>query len=77
VSLKCCLKHCKGFDYNTFLNSVGSDGLNPHRVMFQLLAAGRRPPDFDRVFIQPVPLDSPAAQQFDRMRNANQSVSAR
>jgi hypothetical protein len=62
LNLPACLEHAKAFDVQEFLNLPAPKGGSTNRILFEILARGKCPPDFDRAYVQPVPLDSEEAQ---------------
>lgn len=80
VSLPCCIAHARKFDVNVFLNTPhpSNPALN-FKSVFQVMAAGRTPPDFARAWVEPIPLTSELAQNLMKQSGAqvaNQSVPA-
>lgn len=69
-TLKCCLEHCKQFDVQGFLNQPSPKGHHTNKIIFEMLARGRTAPDFERAFVQPVPMDSDEAKTFQKTLDA-------
>jgi len=80
ITLPCCRAHAMQFDIKGFLDNPHPSNPNLNfRSMFQLLAAGRTPPDFDRAYIEPILLTAEIAQKLIEQagaQGANQSIPA-
>jgi len=68
LNLPACREHAKAFDIEELLNLP----VTKFRIVFELLARGKCPPDFDRAYVQPVPLDSEEVLMVVVKSNARQ-----
>jgi hypothetical protein len=58
LNLHCCLAHAKAFDVNEFLDMPTPAAGKTNKIIFEMMAAGKQPPDFDRAFVSAVALNS-------------------
>lgn len=63
VPFKCCRDHVRRFDIQEFFR------LNPKLAeVFRILLKGKCPPDFERAFVEPIPLDDPDLLKLESMK---------